>query len=478
MTASARPQRIRDPLHDLIPFDRSQFEQTLWTVVQTRPFQRLRRVRQLGFSEYTFPGATHTRFAHSLGVFHTARRLMGIIRKYISDSGSEVLEHDARVAVAAALVHDVGHGMFSHAFEKIGERFGLALASHEEVSQRLIRDSEIAEAFRAMGSGFANDVATLIGRKGPGTLYDAVVSSQFDADRLDYMRRDSLMTGVRNSRIDFEWLTANLEIGEVQVVEDNEPAGTIETFVLGPKATQAAENYVLSLFHLYPNVYFHKATRAAEKVFTELMARVMTLVKSENVAATGLPETHPIIRFAVSPDCLDRALDLDDTVFWGALPMMREANDADVGRLSRMLLDRRLPRCIDIRIELERRRPAHKAMTEAEREDQRRWVKARQELIGQRIEQFNADNAAQAPRILIDEGKRSCYTRLQGSKGPLNQIHMRSLAGDVVDIATVSPIVAAVEPFEFFRAYVGRDDPDAEAVVRTALDQETGGTGT
>src|SRR5690606_16264018 len=112
-----------------------------------------------------------------------------------------------------ALVHDVGHGMFSHAFEEVGRTLNLAMAHHELVSDRLIRDSEIGAAFQAeFGSGFADDVAEVI-RRGPGNLYDAVVSSQFDADRLDYMRRDRLMTGIHNSAIDFDWLMANLEVG-------------------------------------------------------------------------------------------------------------------------------------------------------------------------------------------------------------------------------------------------------------------------
>ncbi|SDH06317.1 HD domain-containing protein [Roseospirillum parvum] len=478
MPQVAKPQRIRDPLHDLITFGSDQFQQTLWSVIQTEPFQRLRRVRQLGFSEFTFPGATHTRFAHSLGAFHTARRLMEIIKAHLESTHRQVKNHQADVAVAAALVHDVGHGMMSHAFEKIGKRFDLALADHEEVGRRVIQETEIAKAFEEMGSGFANDVAELIGRKGPGNLYDAVVSSQFDADRLDYMRRDSLMTGVRNSLIDFEWLMANLEVNEVKAVEDEVPVGEIETFVLGPKATQAAENYVLSLFHLYTSVYFHKATRGAEAVFTELMARLMTLIQADHTTKTGLHEAHPFVRFAQEPTCLDRALKLDDTVFWGALPMLRSATDEEVARLAEMLLHRRLPCCRDVRLELERKKPPHMAMTKQERDDQRRWLTARQAHISERIEEWNAEDGAKVPRLMVDKDKRDCYTLFKQSKGPLNQIHMRSPDGSVVDMAHYSPIVAAAETFEFFRVYVDRDDQEArdalEAIIKEAVEDRFG----
>ena len=250
-----RPQRIRDPVHNLIEFSTQQFEHTLWRVIQTRPFQRLRRIRQLGFSEFVFPGATHTRFAHSIGVFHVARSLMSVIRRHIvADSARQFGEYQATVALAAALVHDVGHGMFSHAFESVGKSMNLAMAKHENVSEAIIRDSEITQALHDLGSGFANDVATLIGRKEPGNLYDAVVSSQFDADRLDYMQRDRLMSGVQSSGIDLTWLLSNLEIASVRTGADDEATGSVETLVLGPKAVQTAESYVLSLFHLYPNV--------------------------------------------------------------------------------------------------------------------------------------------------------------------------------------------------------------------------------
>jgi len=478
MNVPAKTQRIRDPLHDLIPFGSDRFERMLWDVIQTRPFQRLRRVRQLGFSEYTFPGATHSRFAHSLGVFHTARRLMGVIRRHL---GEENLDRSREEhALAAALVHDVGHGMFSHAFEDVGARLGLALAKHEKVSDLLIRQGDIAEVFRKGqgSSSFADDVATLIGNERPGSLYDAVVSSQFDADRLDYMRRDSLMTGVRNSMIDFEWLVANLEIADIPLGEDEDEGGTIQTFVLGPKAEQAAENYVLSLFHLYPNVYFHKATRAAEKVFTELMIRIVSLVRDGSDVQTGLPKNHPFLLFAHDPENIECVLNLDDSVLWGALPMLALAPDTDVKNLSQSLANRRLPKCVDVRLRLDQERPACRAASRGEQAERRQWVARTLGLIESQIEEWNHGHATHVPRILIDQGNRPCYKkRFQGSKGPLNQIHMRTASGGVVDIEAVSPVAAAVDDFRFYRAYVFRDDTDAKDAVEAIIKTSIGETG-
>jgi HD superfamily phosphohydrolase len=129
-------------------------------------FQRLRRIKQLGFSDLVYPGATHSRLLHSIGVFHTARRLMKVIEKYIPAK-------DARAdqALAPALVHDLGHGPFSHAFEKIGERFDLKMANHETVSDLLIRDSEISKEFHELGSGFANDVADMVTGNGITSIF-------------------------------------------------------------------------------------------------------------------------------------------------------------------------------------------------------------------------------------------------------------------------------------------------------------------
>ena len=130
-----KAQRTRDPLHNLIEFRANEFENVLWRVIQTRPFQRLRRVKQLGFSDFVYPGATHSRLMHSIGVFHTARRLMKVIEGHL---GSERFEEThARVALAAALVHDLGHGPFSHAFEDVGKELKLKMANHEVVSDIL-----------------------------------------------------------------------------------------------------------------------------------------------------------------------------------------------------------------------------------------------------------------------------------------------------------------------------------------------------
>ena len=209
----------------------------------------------------------------------------------------------------------------------VGKRLGLKLADHEYVSDLLIWHGEVAEILNEMGSGVAVDVADMVKKEGRKTVHNAVVSSQFDADRLDYMRRDRLMTGSEHAAIDFTWLIANFEVASLPTGVDDRPTGSVKTFVIGPKAIHAAEAYVLGLFQLYPTVYFHKATRGAEKLFTELLVRLVTLVRDEAAARTGPPDRHPLIRFAVDPENLDNMLNLDDLVLFGRLSQMIDAED-------------------------------------------------------------------------------------------------------------------------------------------------------
>ena len=410
-----KSQRIRDPLHDLIEFnvEGSQLEGVLWRVLQTRPFQRLRRIKQLGFSDFVYPGATHSRLLHSIGVFHTARRLMQVIGKYVPAKDAKVDQ-----ALAAALLHDLGHGPFSHAFEKIGERFKFKMANHEAVSDQLIRDSEVTKELLEMGSGFANDVADMVSGSGTPTIYSAVVSSQFDADRLDYMRRDRLMVGTEHAGIDFEWLVQNLEVGDVDHSVGETRLPPVQTFVLGRKAIFAAEAYVLGLFQLYPTVYFHKATRGAEKIYTELLSRTITLIKGGSVHSTGLPETHPLVKFALTPESIECALALDDTVIWGALSLMADSKDECISELAQRLRDRVLYKSIDVRAKI-----AHDKDDAAAASPECDTVCAN---IRDEITKYMDELAAKAPDatpdILIDEVERSPYKELtEDAKGPLNR---------------------------------------------------------
>lgn len=455
-------QRVRDPLHDLVQFFDTQLDRVLWDVVQTRPFQRLRRVKQLGFSDLVYPGATHSRFAHSIGVFHTARQLMEVIRRYREETTVEY------AALTAALVHDLGHGPFSHAFEKVGKRLNLKLANHENMSDLLIRDSEVSEVLKKLGQGFANDVADIIKKDGIKQVQHAVVSSQFDADRLDYMRRDRLMTGTQHSAIDFTWLIANLEVEKVSYGVDDQPLGEIETFVLGPKAIHAAEAFVLGLFQLYPTVYMHKATRGAELLFTELLVRVVELVQSDDIRSTGLSKAHPLVVFARNPDKRDVALALDDTVVWGALSLLESSSDVLIKDFSARIRDRKLWKCIDIRTIVSSKIDP-KGSNAPELVDK---IATCCINISRKLTDWDKNEPMSRPRVLIDRDSRTPYKPVGVSKGPLDRINVKTNGGDLVDLNDRSSVVAALQVFELFRIYIDRDDADAECTVKKIVEGE------
>jgi len=457
------PQRIRDPLHNLIEFRPDEFENAMWSVIQTRPFQRLRRIKQLGFSDLVYPGATHSRFAHSVGVFHTARLLMKVVKEHL---GSQYRNSRAELALAAALVHDLGHGPFSHAFEYVGKRLKLKMAKHESVSDALIRNSEVAVALNTLGSGFANDVANIIGNSGPTNIYGAVVSSQFDADRLDYMQRDRLMSGTQHGMIDFKWLIANLKVGTVNTGVDEKSLGSIDTFVLGPKAIYAAETYVLGLFQLYPTVYFHKTTRGAEKIFTELLCRVIQLIQDGKIASTGLAITHPIAKFSMAADSIENVLSLDDTVMWGAIPQMAEATDKAISNLATRLRDRNLYKSLNVRERIV-------SLVESVAENDRDLIVEKACIsVREKIAAWLSEKNADTPRILTDETERSPYKKFDESKGLLNQIRIQTESGQLVDLNERSKVVRAIDPFRVFRVYMADEDLEAKAFLEKTIKEE------
>lgn len=391
---------------------------------------------------------------------------MTVVDRYVQAKDQKAFQ-----ALAAALLHDVGHGPFSHAFETIGARFDLKMAHHETVSDRLIRDSEITPLLcNEMGSGFANDVADIVSGSGVRTIYSAVVSSQFDADRLDYMRRDRLMTGSQHAGIDFEWLVQNLEIDAVEHRVGETQLAPVQTFVLGRKAIFAAEAYVLGLFQLYPTVYLHKATRGAEKIYVELLARTFTLVKNGLVEKTGLPVTHPLVKFAQSPENIECALALDDTVVWGALSLMAEANDSCIGTLARRMRDRKLCKCLDVRAKIAHDKSDSDAASEAA-DKVCENVKAE---ITQYLEEWSKKEPDAPPRILVDEAERSPYKEMypEDPKAPLNQVNIRTEGGRLEDLSKRSQVVAKLGTYKSFRVYHAEDDEDTKRKLIEIVDAE------
>lgn len=453
-----KTQRIRDPLHNMTVFAGDHGEH-LWRLIQTQPFQRLRRIKQLAFSEMVFPGATHTRFAHSLGVLHTAQELMKVVKQQQRDISRD--ERKERTALYAALLHDVGHGPFSHAFESAMKDCIADWEDHEVLSQRIITETEIGNILCEVDEPFPQQVADMLRDDGLKTIHNAIVSSQFDADRLDYMRRDRMMTGSQHAAIDFEWLIGNLEVGEYTPTVDGEALPARPTLVLGRKAAQAADGYVLGLFQLHQTIYNHKATRGVEKLFSALLSRVFTLNRDGHVEATGLSGNHPLLKFFDNPSNLDAFLKLDDTVILGSLSLLADASDPTISEFAKRIRDRKLYQCLDIYGKVYEKLSACGVNEDLGAEAYRKTNAIHLELA----EHGHARNE-RVPRILCDGTQRLPN---DSTKEP---ILIRQRDGGLKDILETSDVVQNLRVFYVGRAYFDRDDADAETIINAAIERE------
>jgi uncharacterized protein len=448
-----KDRRIRDPVHGLVVFSKHRaLDQLAWRLLDTPEMQRLRRIRQLGVSEFVFPSATHTRFAHSIGVFHTARQLVEIIKREIHEIGESFREDRAETAVLAALLHDVGHGPFSHVFEGVQrsrrERGGEAEKDHEDWSAEIIRNRSgtIYKLLEKHRCGLSDEIATLLEDEDPEDIYHAVVSSSFDADRLDYLRRDRLMTGTHAGAIDFEWLMQHVRVQHVSIEapdasEDDEPA-RIPTFCLDQKALPAAEQFLLARHTLHEQVYFHKTTRCAEQMISKLLLRVVDLANRDNVAEeTGLPANHPLVSFFRDGGyTLANYLALDDLIVWGAVESMTRASDSEVSDLSTRLRERKLYKALDI------------AFVGSD--------PGRQRQRARHIDKEFKDKLA-AGKVIKDEGaKVSIYTQIGGDEDRMHK-KLHILDGKKPkEISDLSPIIKALEQPRAFTRYFFDSESD------------------
>ena len=319
-----RQRTYHDPLHGAIRLDRDDPAEALAIdLIDTAPFQRLRRIRQLGPAYLTFHGAESSRFTHSLGVLHLAREALNQLEMRASGLGSY------RAALyAAALLHDVGHGPLSHAGE---EMYGLR---HETWSGRLIREHPaLRQRLEAERSGLADEVADLLehGRH-PHAAITALVSSQLDCDRMDYLLRDSYSTGTRYGQLDLERIQAALTLA---------PDGTL---ALHPKGLLAVEHYLVVRHLMYRAVYNHRLSVVANWLLQRLVAVARALGPGRVWADATMA------RWLWQPEALDLESFLanDDLRTGYHLLRWREEGEAELADPCRRLLDRQLLRAVDV----------------------------------------------------------------------------------------------------------------------------------
>jgi HD superfamily phosphohydrolase len=449
---TVRDQRLRDPVHGLIVFRGSEpLDQLAWRLLDTPEFQRLRRIRQLGVSEFVFPSATHTRFAHCVGVFHTARQLIRVIEREISGIDQTFSKERAEVAVIAALLHDLGHGPLSHTFEGVQKSRGVK-KKHEKWSAEIVRNpaGAIQPLLDGYREGLADEIASMLEKEDPDDIYHAVVSSSFDADRLDYLRRDRLMTGTHAGAIDFDWLMEHVRVRPVALEEPDadESAETelpmVPTFCLDRKALPAAEQFLLARYTLHEQVYFHKTTRCVEAMVAKLLTAVAALAKGPDASdLVGLPPGNPLLAFfAQDEPTIEHYLSLDDIVLWGAVEAMTRAGDSAIAELAGRLRARRLFKTLGLEsVGADEGRQRHRAR-----------------LID---EHFDVD--LKAGSVIKDEGaKASIYTQIGGDDDRMHKkLHVLDGA-KAREITELSRVIEALATPKCFTRYYFENESNRE----------------
>jgi len=313
-----------DPLHGAIRLDQEQPAEALAiALIDTAPFQRLRRIRQLGPAYLTFHGAESSRFTHSLGVLDLARRALRELSRFRPE-----LEQHAGLLLAAALLHDVGHGPLSHSGE---EMYGL---HHETWSARLIREHpSLREPLERYAPGTAEAVADLLEHgRSPCPAIKALVSSQLDCDRLDYLLRDSYSTGTRYGQLDLERILSSLTLA---------PDGSL---ALHPKGLMAVEHYLVVRNLMYRSVYNHRLNVVCNWLLSRCIA-VARQLGPQRVWADAVMQRWLWHANSLS---LDDFLGNDDHRTGYHLQRWKEDGATELQQLCQRVLDRRLLKASDV----------------------------------------------------------------------------------------------------------------------------------
>ncbi len=334
MAAQLHDRVFRDPVHGLIEFVGE--NRTLVSLLETRAFQRLRRVKQMGFAWQVYAGAEHSRFGHALGAYHVASMVVDRLK----------LDDPVRLHVkVAALLHDIGHGPFSHTWEQVFASF-----DHEKWGERIVtEDEEMNAALRGLAPDLPEAIASMINKSYKPTFARKLVSSQLDVDRLDYLLRDGHYSGAGYATYDLEWILHALRIEKVHSGDD--PDDLVIDYRRG---MYAVEQYLFARTYMYAQVYHHKAVRAAERMFIKLLSRFSELA----IAGQEPPGLDVAANLARGQTLsVHDFLFLDDYSLFGAIDrwaglgaggQAQQASDPIVRDLANRLVRRRLFKTIDL----------------------------------------------------------------------------------------------------------------------------------
>ena len=308
---------FRDPLYGYVRVN----DEIIDKLINSTEFQRLRRIKQLCGVSMVFHMADHTRFSHSLGAYELAREVL----EKVIDVKNTLNDYEKTVFLCSALLHDVGHGPYSHSFEKIFK------INHEKMTTNIILgDSEINKILNKYNPNLASDISSVISHEHKFPLIEQLVSSQLDVDRMDYLRRDAYFTGAQFGDIDIEKILRGMLVRNGKIVFKYNSVPNIE-------------DYLMSRYHMYYQVYFHPVSRCFEVMLEMIYQRWYELIKSGYQFRTDVS----LLIDVIDKKTIDAYLKIDDVYVNGCIQQFQYEKDRILSDLATRLFNRKLFNHID-----------------------------------------------------------------------------------------------------------------------------------
>jgi HD superfamily phosphohydrolase len=417
MSSNQRFKLFSDPVHGFISVPKT----VLMDLIQTPEVQRLRRIRQLGVGHLVFPGAEHTRFNHALG----AMALMQDALTNLSEKGTPIDPEERTAALAVALLHDVGHGPFSHTLEhELIEEF-----SHEDMSRVLLLD------LNERMDGTLDTALAIFDDTYQRPFFHQLVSSQLDMDRLDYLRRDSFYTGVAEGEVGVQRLLKTMRVHPLSGGPDAE-------VMIEAKGIYAVENFLISRRLMYWQVYLHKTVLAGDELLRGLLHRAQTHLdagKAPNWLRRGSRALLFFLRHDVHVDQIDTPevrghyLQLDDTDVLFSLKQWMRGPDPVLADLCRRFINR-----VFLRVTFLSEEPTASQMDT--------WrVQVADWLVEQDLVARNEAEAAARHYLTVNVSRHTAYDSHQELIAVLGRDDTAQELSEVADTATISELTGFVE---------------------------------
>ena len=379
---------LKDPVHSYIHIH----YEVIWNCLDSKEFQRLRRIRQLGGDFQVYPTAEHSRFSHSLGVYEIVRRMVTEVKSLCV----ELTEYEKVCVTLAGLLHDVGHGPFSHAFEHITNH------SHEEYTAKIILgNTELNAILRAVSEKLPQDIVSIIQHTHENDILNQIVSGQLDADRMDYLLRDSYFIATSYGQFDLERILRTIRVRKT--------AEGRKVIVVKYTGIHSVEDYIMARYQMYWQVYYHPVARSYEAVFIQLFNRLKDIFKGDQDCFEDMKVLVPFLE--ESEVSVDEYFKLDENSLLYCCALIQDKEDKIAADLARRLQNRNLFEYVDYN----------------------------EENLAQIKNMLKENNLDERYYLRIENIEASVYSPYKGRK-----ILIEKLNGDIVALEKASTIVESI----------------------------------